>query len=159
MMDEVMASAGAEADRGWGGPIALAVGGLLFWIFTLIHAKIQNPSPTLEDPPSGNRKRQVIDYGAEEGSSRSRGVVDLGWGGISYDDQDEADIDLLLENDDDDGGYDDDGETLAEYVARACDAGVPGRVIVRMAVTHFEVPEAVAKWEIKKWQARTTRTS
>lgn len=45
----MLIAAAEETQRGWGGPIALVVACLLFWLFVVVHRKITNPSPTPPD--------------------------------------------------------------------------------------------------------------
>jgi hypothetical protein len=80
-----------DADRGWGGPIAIVVAVVVMYLIHVATVKIHNHSPTEDDEYEWGEEDQVDDDFEIETRGTGGGVVDLDgierheWGSISKD--------------------------------------------------------------------------
>jgi hypothetical protein len=88
----VLLAVASEPDRGWGGPLGIAVAFVIFAVGRWIWLKIHNPSPTPALPTAERVKAQARLGEQARLRSGGGGDVDLekgdkrySWGGISYD--------------------------------------------------------------------------
>ncbi|WP_431976196.1 hypothetical protein [Micromonospora haikouensis] len=168
MLTTITLAAAAEPDRGWGGPIALAIVAAIYVAGATIHAHFrstEDPSPTAGGDTGRGVTAQVSAVSDTDDTDADTGGW---WGRIAtvggrrvrvVDDVDEDQAAAAEDQDDDrDGDQDDEDEpTIGEVIDRLEGQGWGYMAVVRHVMDEFEVSESTAKRAVR--EAREARAA
>ncbi|WKU03766.1 hypothetical protein [Micromonospora sp. HUAS LYJ1] len=157
----LLAAAADEPTRGWGGPIALGIVGVIYVTAVTLHDRWlrRDPSPTEGGDPDTGVNAQVSAVSDTDDTTRDTGwwgrIVEVDGRRVRAGERKPAPADPEVDVDLDDVAEDEpeEQETVEEVIGTMLDRGHGYADIVRTIQEEFDISEATAKRRIRDVRA------